>query len=91
LGPIIAHGAGDVGLQIDLQHALAGLAVLPDEELSRAAWKLSHHAMGEACGALGQADRRRVRDAAARVLAAARSSSGGRPPIGTSRLADRVG
>ncbi|WP_374471632.1 DUF2254 domain-containing protein [Phenylobacterium sp.] len=75
LGPIIRHGADDPGLQVELQHALAGLAALHDREVARAAWKLSRKALDAASEVLGQAERRQVREAAGRVLGAARMST----------------
>lgn len=75
VGPIIRDGAAHPGLQMELQHALAGLAALPDPELSTAAWLVSRDALAQSSRSIArQADRRRVRDAAMRVLAAARSS-----------------
>ncbi|WP_334164798.1 DUF2254 domain-containing protein [Phenylobacterium sp.] len=77
MGPVIQHGASHPGLQMELQHALAGLAALPDPELAAAAWQVSRDALARSSRSIGrQADRRRVHEAAMRVLAAARSSSG---------------
>lgn len=77
VGPIIRHGAEHPGLQTELQHALAGLAALPDPELSTAAWHVSRDALAQSSRSIArQADRRRVRDAAMRVLAAARHRAG---------------
>lgn len=76
VGPIIQHGAAHPGLQVELQHALAGLAALPDPEIAAAAWQVSRDALAQSSRSIArQADRRRVHEAAMRVLAAARPSA----------------